>query len=312
MRTRKEFIFSDNVPFDQCHASTLLCLPDGSILAAWFGGSREGAEDVMIWISRRESGVWSAPRCVSPERGIPHWNPVLDLTDDGVVILYYKAGHHIPFWKTMVTHSRDNGVTWSQPRELVPGDEGGRGPVKNKLIRCSDGTMLAPASIEKGPWRAFIDRSSDGYHWEKTPIPVQDPAVGMIQPTLWESPEGQIHALLRTDAGRIYRSDSEDFGRTWSPAYPTALPNNNSGLDCVLTRGGTLALICNPVGQNWGPRFPLSLFISRDFGGKFQKVMDFEADPGEYSYPAVVSCGETLHITYTYNRKNIAYWEINL
>ena len=34
----QEFITDDNKPFDSAHASTLLELKDGGILAAWFGG----------------------------------------------------------------------------------------------------------------------------------------------------------------------------------------------------------------------------------------------------------------------------------
>ncbi len=45
-----EFIF-DTASFKQCHASTLVELKDGRLLAAWFGGSYEGATDVNIWIS---------------------------------------------------------------------------------------------------------------------------------------------------------------------------------------------------------------------------------------------------------------------
>ncbi|EIF4852467.1 hypothetical protein LFV77_004293, partial [Salmonella enterica subsp. enterica serovar Infantis] len=29
----------------QCHASTLVCLPCGTLVAAWFAGLREGSED---------------------------------------------------------------------------------------------------------------------------------------------------------------------------------------------------------------------------------------------------------------------------
>jgi len=51
---------------------------------------------------------------------------------------------------------------WSQPGELVPGDIGGRGPVKNKLIKLQNGDWLAPASIETNTlWVCFVDRSSD-------------------------------------------------------------------------------------------------------------------------------------------------------
>jgi predicted neuraminidase len=62
----------------------------------------------------------------------------------------------------------DHGTTWSEPKELIAGDHGGRGPVKNKNIVLADGTWLAPASLE-GPkpggkrrvWRAFVDISHD-------------------------------------------------------------------------------------------------------------------------------------------------------
>lgn len=37
----QEFITDDNKPFDSAHASTLLELKDGGVLAAWFGGAWE-------------------------------------------------------------------------------------------------------------------------------------------------------------------------------------------------------------------------------------------------------------------------------
>ncbi len=35
----------------QCHASTLVRLPCGTLVAAWFAGLREGSEDTAIWLS---------------------------------------------------------------------------------------------------------------------------------------------------------------------------------------------------------------------------------------------------------------------
>lgn len=312
MQCNKEFLLGEQVPFPECHASTVLRLADGDLLAAWFGGSKEGCDDVQIWLSRRRDGVWTVPNPVTKEPEIPHWNPVLFQTDTNTVSLYYKVGKEIPFWQTMVMESGDGGLTWSEPRELVPGDEGGRGPVKNKPIRCSDGKILAPASIEQGPWRCFMDVSPDGHYWEKKSVPVRSENVNMIQPSLWESPEGNIHALMRTNVGFIYRTDSEDFGETWCPAYPIDMPNNNSGLDCVLMENGILALVCNPVEKNWGPRSPLTLFLSEDNGATFRKLLDLESESGEYSYPAVIADGNVLIITYTWNRKDICCWEIQL
>lgn len=129
----------------------------------------------------------------------------------------------------------------------------------------------------------------------------------MIQPTLWEMPEGKIHALLRTNGGKIYRSDSEDDGLNWCEAYPTDMPNNNSGLDAVMMENGTLALVCNPDDSDWGRRYPLSLYLSKDNGVHFQWVLDLETEEGEFSYPAVVAEGNRLHVTYTWKRKKVAY-----
>ena len=45
----------DDAPFPRAHASTIVEAPDGSLIAAWFGGSGEGEEDVGVWSSRARS-----------------------------------------------------------------------------------------------------------------------------------------------------------------------------------------------------------------------------------------------------------------
>ena len=113
--------------------------------------------------------------------------------------------------------------------------------------------------------------------------------------------------LLRSSEGYVYRADSSDYGKTWSDAYKTGLPNNNSGLDLVKAPfDNNLYLVCNPVQANWGMRSPLSLFKSADNGATWQKLCDLESEPGEFSYPAIIASSEGLTITYTWNRQNIA------
>ena len=310
----KAFIYNDPAPTPECHASTVVALEGGDAIAAWFGGTRENSPDVLIWYSRREGGIWSEPKSIPSQQPIQHWNPVLFQAPDGTVYLFYKVGTPIPQWKTMFVRSHDLGKTWTAPEELVENDvSGGRGPVKNKPIMLSNGTLLAPASVERDQWRCFAD-IFDGSAWRKCPIPVRpadDDTIQLIQPTVWESQPGCVHALMRSNMGFVYRSDSPDYGQTWCEAYPIHIPNNHSGIDCAMTDHG-LVLVCNPVGENWGARSPLSVFISQDNGITFEKAFDLETQPGEFSYPSIVCRENRLLIVYTHNRKKIAFCEVEL
>jgi predicted neuraminidase len=133
---------------------------------------------------------------------------------------------------------------------------------------------------------------------------------GIIQPTLWESVPGHVHMLLRSSTGRICRSDSDDYGKTWSAVYTTNLPNPNSGIDVTQLPGNVLALVYNPDNQNWGERKQLTLAISLDNGLTWPSSIDIEAGvpDDEFSYPAVISVNDTIALTYTWKRQNIAFW----
>lgn len=333
----REFITGEEKGFDSSHASTLVQMSDGNILAAWFGGSWEKNNDVAIWIARRIQGVWESPRKLADVRGVAMWNPVLFQKADGSVILFYKVGETIPVWKTWFVESRDNGQTFTAPRELVEGDEtGGRGPVKNKPIRLEDGTVLAPASLEGGTWDAFVDISEDDCKtWEMSEfVPLRRAdyntqmlhrpydrryiyGKGVIQPTLWQDGNGGVHMFLRSTSSRIFRSDSVDGGRTWCTAYDTGLPNNNSGIDLVKMNNGNLVLVYNPRENlpNYykGPRTPLVVSVSVDNGETFEEICALENGQGHFSYPSVI-CNDRdeIMITYTWNRENIVFCKLEL
>jgi predicted neuraminidase len=309
-------VFGVDRPFLQCHASTLVRADNHDFLVAWFGGTHEKHDDVGIWLSTGRPGKWSAPIEVAKLREDPHWNPVLFKTPEGKIILYFKVGKTIDQWETWYMTTDDHGKTWTQAQELVPGDSGGRGPVKNKLIVLSDGTWLAPASDEKnGVWNAFVDRSSDqGKTWTASKFLTISrdsiPGEGIIQPTLWESASGKVHMLLRSSSGFICRSDSEDYGKTWSPVYKTSLPNPNSGIDLTKLDDGTLALAYNRDGKNWGARRPLSVAVSRDNGKTWPTSVDIETrnEGDEFSYPSIIGFGDTLAVSYTWKRQRISIW----
>ena len=91
----KQELIVINPPFKQCHASTIAELSSGNLMAAWFGGTGEGANDVCIWSAANRKGAWSKPKVIAT--GIindslryPCWNPVLFMTRDKKLFLFYK------------------------------------------------------------------------------------------------------------------------------------------------------------------------------------------------------------------------------
>ena len=311
---RVDFVFGDDRPFPECHASTVAESGNGGLLCAWFGGTKEGDPDVGIWLSRQTAGTWSPPERVAKLGHVAHWNPVLFRDPARGVFLFFKVGERIANWRTYWMAS-DDGVDWSEATELVPGDEGGRGPVRNKPIVLSDGTWLAPASNEQDGWKPFVDRSADGgVTWERSDYfdinPSIIPGRGAIQPTLWESGPDVVHALLRTTGGCIARADSVDGGLTWTDLYATELPNNNSGIDAVKLDDGRILLVYNPVAEDWGPRTPLNLAVSDDNGSTWLDLVSIETAEGEYSYPAIIAAQNGLVISYTWKRERIRCWQV--
>jgi predicted neuraminidase len=308
---RWEFIYTAS-SFVSAHASTIAESSEG-LVAAWFGGSREGGEDVAIWLSRMVAGKWAAPVSVAtgeqPDgKRYPCWNPVLAPWPDGTLRLFYKVGPSPATWWGMLSVSRDGGRSWSRAERLP---EGILGPVKNKPVRLADGTIVSPGSTESADsdsrWRIHFELSADsGRSWTRV-MPVSaasGPEINAIQPTVLVHPGGTLQALGRTRSGYIFETWSRDFGRSWSALRLTQFPNPNSGIDGVTLRDGRHLLVYNHTRQG---RSQLYVALSSD-GRAWHTALELESDPGEYSYPAIIQARDGLvHITYTWNRNHIMY-----
>lgn len=307
------------------YASTLAESKGGNLLCAFAAGSGEKDADKAIWLARcarSDRGEWSRFERVAKISELPHWDPVLFRDPRHAIYLFFRVGADRSSWQTYWMQSEDGGRTWSDAVELVPGDRGGRGPVKNKPIILDDGAWLAPASTERGDreqgaWKAFVDRSEDvGKTWQRSEDFVADPATipgaGVLQPTLWQSSPNEVHALVRTSGGFIGRSDSHDGGRTWSPVVPSTVTNNNSPIDALRIEDGRILLVYNPARKDGGPRTPLALAVSTDNGATWTDLAYFEASPGDFSFPSIIRTHNGFAVSYTCDNKRIRCWQVPL
>ena len=312
---KSEVMVYNTPPFKQCHASSIIEVSENKFLIAAFGGSREGKDDVSIWLSHSNGNDWRTPQLIdtgvsADQELYPCWNPVLFQSQAGTLSLFYKVGPSPREWWGMVKTSEDQGKTWSVGRRL-PQDI--LGPIKNKSIQLSDGTILSPSSTETRTteglnWKVHIEKSSDdGKSWTKIPIDPQT-EFDVIQPSILVLGDNRLQILCRSRDNSVMQAFSEDNGDTWSQITRTALPNPNSGTDAITLSNGLHLLVYNPTVKGKNGRSKLSVALSKT-GEDWQEVLFLENEKkGEFSYPAVIESSDgKIHISYTHNRRNIKY-----
>lgn len=342
-----EFLY-DKADFPQCHSATIAETTNGDLVSAFFGGTREGAPDVCIYVCRKEKGSnqWTKPALAAdgilkPDLRKACYNPVLFQMPDGPLFLFYKIGKNVADWSGYVKTSNDGGRTWSKAQPL---EAGYLGPIKNKPVWV-DGKIIAPSSTEQGGWKVHFEIAEDGGRKTKIVGPLaadnavmtQDMVksassgkadieggddgkantIQAIQPSILTYKDGRLQILCRTRNGRIATAWSSDRGETWSPLSLTNLPNNNSGTDAVTLQDGRQVLIYNavatPPGAKKGIRTPLNIAVSKD-GVNWDMVLTLEDSPvSQYSYPSIIQGKDgRIHAVYTWRRQRIKYMEIKL
>ena len=319
----QEFVYElEKALTPECHASTV-AISNGTVVASWFGGTKEKNDDVGIWVSRKTGQSWSTPvevaNGVQPDGSrFPCWNPVLFKPKGQPLMLFYKVGPDPKSWWGLYMTSTDNGKTWSAPVKLP---DGVLGPIKNQPIQLANGTILSPSSTESDTdgWQIHLEHSSDdGKTWNRTESLNDGEEFGAIQPAVLNYGDGKLQLLSRTKNSVVSQNWSEDYGKTWDKMTATELPNPNSGIDGVSLQDGRQLIVYNPTGKNWGDRVPLSLALSTD-GKHWDRVLDLEPlrkntdkEGEEYSYPTMIQAEDGMvHIVYTWNRKTVKYIKLD-
>jgi len=302
-------------PFPFSHGSTIIQLADGTLLCAWYAGSREKGDDVVIAGSQLPAGAqaWSEPRVLIDTPGKSEGNPVLYVDDDGLVWLFYQTmygsgegrtrqGTGWTTCKVKVITSADRGKTWSEERILI--DELGY-LTRNKVEALKNGTLLLPIQDERD-WSSRVLLSTDkGKTWETSEQIDCGRGFheGNIEPGLLERNDGSVLCLMRTGSKRYrtWKSVSVDGGRHWTHPVEIDVPNPNAALDLLRLDSGNVLLALNPVPE--GNRRQLSVWLSTDDAESWTVFRDVEKGDKHASYPALIQ-GREGRIHMTYSRPN--------
>lgn len=327
--------------YQTAHAPALLELPDGSLLCAWFAGSFEGSADISIICAKLPKGAakWQEPIQVSHDSQRSEQNPSLFWGPDGNVWAVYTAqldrmaGKDNMQFTSIIRcqKSADGGQTWGAPETLF--DRAGsfcRQPIQvlangrwifgNWICTDSESGLAGDPTV-------FQISDDQGKTWKAVEMPKSN---GRVHANVVELENGHLVALMRSRAADfIYRSESKDWGDTWSPAEPTVLPNNNASISALRLKSGRIAVAYNPTSTKnpvpgvaaWpGLRCPVAVALSEDGGQTWPMIRLMERGEGyvgdenrtnnkQYEYPYLMQGMDgDLHLAFAYkNRIGVKY-----
>ena len=313
------------------HGPALLELPNGDLLCVWFAGSFEGNADVHIVCSRleKDSEAWTEPVDVSGDPERSEQNPSLFYGPDGAAWCMYtaqldrQAGKDNMQFTAVVRcqKSTDGGRTWG-PYETVFPEEGTfcRQPIQilsNGRWIFSNWLCTDSAEGLSGDPTAFRISDDQGKTWRTVMMPESH---GHVHANVVELEPGHLVAFMRNrEAYRIHRSESFDYGETWSEPKPTPLPNNNSSISAIKLQSGRVAIAYNPTctpdpqpgKAAWpGLRCPVAVALSEDGGLTFPIIRWMERGEGyigdenktnnkQYEYPYLMLTKDgMIHLAY--------------
>jgi predicted neuraminidase len=289
-RAIKRFIPNDDL--HSVHAGSIVALPDRSLLAFWYGGTREGHRDVSIQTSRfePESAAWSpnetlvtvAQTQAAENRYIKKLGNPVALLDGEQTLWVFYVSVSVGGWSGASVNfitSTDLGRTWSEPRKVVSSPFFNMcTQVKSRPFLFADGTIGLPVHHEMGlNFSSILRLDRDG-----NPLAKKRLSAGKttMQPMPLIIDEENALVLMRYHAEAkpvtAPMTRSSDGGLNWTPLEPSTLVNHDSAITGLALSDGTLLVACNDLTSG---RYRLSLLVSKDGGASWLHVYYVEYEP---------------------------------
>ena len=233
------------------------------------------------------------PKMTTNTPNYPEGNPALFVDAKGHIWLFYVTMYGDRWTECKVYYRKSNamGTSWGE-RGVLREELGWM--TRNKPLYLSNGEIVLPVYDERN-WHSMVMISEDGGETWNTYGDLSSPK-GVIQPTVVQRGDGSLLMLMRSRDGEIWRSTSDDSGRSWEAAHPTNLPNPDCGVDMVRLRSGNIALVYNDKRRG---RTPLTVALSTDEGETWGYKRNLETEEGNSLIPRLskhVTAGSILRI----------------
>ena len=299
------------------HAANLVSSAEGTPIAFWFGGTKEGATDVCIMRSEYRDGAWTPASRVLDAAKASHFagrwirklgNPVCWKSPNGTLHLYVVTVCLGRWSGSRLLHltSSDDGRTFTHgATQVVSPFFNFSTLVKSPVIDIS-GTPTLPVYhefIRKRPLLLALDEAGDlqtirGFGRRDS----------LLQPAVTRTADGTFLAVHRRYfdlEARVFEQTSEN-GFDWTPAKPANLPNPGSAVALVTgPDGGAIIAFNDEVNCRKSLRLAM-----RTANGEWQRVGPVIHSSDEVSYPALLSTPDALHLVFTRDRAKIVHYRI--
>ncbi|MGN6618997.1 MAG: sialidase family protein [Ilyomonas sp.] len=247
MQTKKaELIFP--MQEKHVHGSSIISLPNGDLLAAWFYGSGErNADDVKIMGARLKKGAsnWSESFELADTYGLPDCNPVLFLNAKGKLFLVWIAvqanrwENSVLRFKTSVDYNGEEAPIWNwQDNILLKPDESFAKETESKFKQLPDAGNGWSAYAPKYD-QMIIDASKDiskrstGWMTRIHPLILKN---GRIVLPLYSDGFNMSLMAISDDDGTTWRSSLPVVGR--GPIQPALAQRKNGDIIAFMRDSG--------------------------------------------------------------------------
>lgn len=253
--------------------------PRRGLFASEIFSPREGELHAFMMVGAA-NGTWMAQintyRAISRDGGVSWEGP--NSIPGGVPGVWPNRGirHSSGRWIIPVSWAEHIGEEWAEPSVGNP-------PVTAQCGKRVVPQKILPYGCENGLWYQQGSLWSDRNHRYVCGVMLSDDEGQtfrlrgylrggkhghLVEPRVVETSDGKTVMLIRSQRdGRLWRSESNDCGETWSETCRTDIPNPAAKVGLLRARDGRIFLVHNPVeigDRTYGARNPLSVWVSSD------------------------------------------------